>query len=116
MLTVPDPPTNLSIIKLSANSVVIAWAAPTTISPDAIDEYRWTVTFKKFLYEPPNHCAPQTVEPVATYFVKNVQTYQYKIANLMPASCYLLELSAATESGLGNSTNITIHTLSSSNV
>jgi len=116
MLIVPDPPTNLSIIKLSANNVVLAWEAPTTISPDAIDEYRWTVTFKKFLYEPPNYCTPQTVEPVVTYFVKNDQTYHYKIANLMPASCYYVELSAATESGFGNSTNITIHTLSSSNV
>ncbi|XP_001944639.2 phosphatidylinositol phosphatase PTPRQ isoform X1 [Acyrthosiphon pisum] len=112
-LQVPDPPTNLSIIKLFANSVVLAWAAPTTISHDAIDEYRWIVTFKNFLYDLPNHCAPRTVEPVVTYFVKNDQTYQYQIANLMPASCYLVELSAATESGLGNSTNITMHTLSS---
>jgi len=116
MLTVPDPPTNLSIIKLSANSVVLAWAAPTTISHDAIDEYRWTVIFKNFLYDTASHCAPRTVEPVVTYFVKNDQTYQYQIANLMPASCYLIELSASTESGYGNSTNITIHTLSSSNV
>ncbi|XP_022183704.1 phosphatidylinositol phosphatase PTPRQ isoform X1 [Myzus persicae] len=111
-LPVPDPPTNLSILKLSANSVVLAWAAPTTISPDAI-KYRWTVTFKNFLYELPNHCAPQTAESVVTYFVKNDQTYQYQVVNLMPASCYLVELNAATESGLGNSTNITIHTLSS---
>ncbi|KAL4108189.1 hypothetical protein QTP88_018430 [Uroleucon formosanum] len=112
-LQVPDPPTNLSIIKLSSNSVVLTWAAPTTVSHDAIDEYRWTVIFKNFLYDTASHCAPQTVEPVVTYFVKNDQTYQYQIANLMPASCYLIELSASTESGYGNWTNITIHTLSS---
>lgn len=115
MLTVPDPPMNLSIIKLSANSVVLTWAAPTTISPAAIDNYRWTVTFKNFLYELPKHCPPRTVEPVITHFVKNDQTYQNQIGNLTPASCYFIELSAASESGFGNSTNITIHTLSSSN-
>ncbi|XP_025205820.1 tyrosine-protein phosphatase 10D isoform X2 [Melanaphis sacchari] len=112
-LQVPDPPTNLSIIKLSANSVIIAWASSTTVSPATIDSYRWTVMFKHFLYEPPKYCSTRITEPVVTHFVKNDQTYQHQIENLIPASCYIIELSAATESGFGNSTNITIHTLSS---
>lgn len=113
-MTVPDPPTNLSIINISANRVVLTWTAPTTVSPAAIHGYRWTLTFKKFLYEVPKHCESQA-EETATYFMKNNQTYQYEIRNLRPASHYILELSASTESGFGSSTNITIQTLSSSN-
>lgn len=41
---------------------------------------------------------------------------QYEIKNLRPDSQYNIMLSAATESGFGNSTNLTIYTLSSSNL
>lgn len=84
------------------------------ILPGEINGYRWTVTFKNFLYELPKYCQAQT-EDVMTYFIKNDQTYQYQIINLRPASYYVIGLSASTESGFGNATNITVHTLSSSN-
>lgn len=85
------------------------------MSPGVIDGYRWTVTFKNYLYQVPKNCPPQTDNDTMTYVVKNYHTYEYTIRNLRPASIYSIELSASTESGFGNSTNITIHTLSSSN-
>lgn len=98
---------------------MLTWVAPTTTtSPAEINGYRWTVTFKNFSYEPPKYCglAARTEDVVSTtYFVANDHTYQHQIVNLRPASHYVVQLSASTESGFGNATDVTIRTLSSSN-
>lgn len=115
MFTVPSPPTSLSTIKVTANKAIVTWTLPGTTLPATVDGYRWTVTFKHFLYELPKHCRSQTENDTVTYYVKNYQTNEHEIRNLMPASCYTVGLSASTESGFGNSTNITIYTLPSGN-
>ncbi|VVC45169.1 Fibronectin type III,Protein-tyrosine phosphatase-like,PTP type protein phosphatase,Tyrosine [Cinara cedri] len=111
-LGVPDTPKNVSTIKVNSNSIILTWTAPTTISPANINSYRLTVEFKNVLHEIPDYCLSLTEEMV-TYYIQNDMTNQYEIKNLRPDSQYYIELSAATESGFGNSTNITINTLSS---
>lgn len=82
--------------------------------PVAIKYYRWKVTFKNLLHKLPKFCPSQIEDSVIYSYIKN--DYTYEIKNLRPDSCYFIELSAATESGFGNSTNITVYTLSSSNL
>lgn len=115
IFTVPDPPIHLSTKQVYANSVVLTWATSKPIMSVMIKYYRWIVTFKNLSHELPKYC-PSKIEDSVTYFIKNDQTYYYEIINLRPDSWYFIELSAATESGFGNSTNITIHTLPSGKI
>lgn len=116
ILTVSDPPKDLSIVRVTDNSVVLSWSAPNTVLSGAIVNYNWRVTFKYVLYEVLSHCMPQA-EHTVTYTINNYKSNQYEVMNLKPFSCYFIELSGSTKSaGFGNSTNITIHTFPSSNI